>query len=78
MARIPDHDYSVSALDEIKLYSVVYTFQLPSGEWCADTWNLTARTITEAIATVDTVCDEKLEAKLWDAYEITNANVIRR
>ena len=79
MARIPEHDYTVSELDEVKLYSVVYHYQLKSGEWFADTWNITGcTTITEAIQRVDDFCNGCLEKGNWDAYEITNANVIRR
>ena len=79
MPMIPKHDYSVSELEERKLYAVTYQYQRDSGEWFADTWNITERNnIAAALEAVDTFCNEYLESGNWIAYEITNINVIRR
>lgn len=77
-ARIPAHDYSVSELEEKKLYAVTYQYETKDG-WFADTWNITERNnIVSAIEAVDKFCDGCLESGHWIAYEITNVNVIRR
>lgn len=77
-AKIPDHDYSVSMLEEPRLYSVVFTYEV-KGEWYADTWNITERkNIGEALDAVNMFCEGNLDCGNWDAYEITNVNLIRK
>lgn len=77
MPRIPDHDYSVSQLEEKKLYAVTYRYQV-NGIWYADTWNISeCKNLGEALERVDKFCDGNLNARHFDAYEITNINIIR-
>ena len=79
MTKIPAHNYNVSELDEAKMISVVYQYQLKDGEWYADTWNMIfCSTIDEAFRKVSAFCEANLDNNNWDAYEITNINVIRR
>ena len=78
MPKIPDHDYSVSQLEEQKLYAVTYTYEV-DGEWFADTWNITERNnIGAALEAVDAFCSANVENGNWISYEITNINIIRR
>lgn len=77
MPKIPEHDYSVSELDEKKLYAVTYAYEI-NGEWFADTWNIAGTNLGQALNDVDAFCDGNLESGNWTAYEITNINVIRR
>ena len=77
MPKIPDHDYNVSELDEKKLFSVVYQYEI-DGVWFADTWNVTEQYMSQALEKVDAFCDGNLESGNWSAYEITNINLIRR
>ena len=78
MAKSPNRNYSVADADEKKLYAVTYQYQTGSGEWLADTWSLTGRSIAEALKVVDSDCNDRLDTGYCIAYEITNINVIRR
>ena len=83
MPMIPKHDYSVSELDEQKLYAITYCYMPSMGaqadEWCADTWNISGCTsIGEALDKVNLWCEGCMESGSWSAYEITNINIIRR
>ena len=77
MPKIPEHDYTVSELDEKKLYAVSYKYQV-KGEWFADTWNITERIcIGNALKAVDEFCSGNVDSRNWDAYEITNINKLQ-
>ena len=78
MPKIPKHDYSVSELEEQKLYAVTYAYEV-DGDWFADTWNITGRNnIGQALEDVDKWCNKNLDAGNWTAYEIISINTIRR
>lgn len=78
MPRIPKPDYTVPETETPKLYAVTYTYEV-KGVWYADTWNISEqKCIGEALQTVETFCEGNLNAGNWDAYEITNINLIRR
>jgi len=77
MPRIPERDYTVSALEERKLYAVTYVYETDEG-WFADTWNVTSENnLGAALSVVNQFCSANVDNGNWVSYDITNINLVR-
>ena len=78
MPKLPTHDYTVSALEEEKLYAVTYVYETGEG-WFGDTWNIKAKNIGDALTRVDDWLARAVNVgDHYVAYEIISVTVIRR
>ena len=78
MPRLPKHDYSMSALEEPKLYAVTYVYETEDG-WFGDTWNISGqKNIGGALEQVDNWLRNSVDQGNYVSYEIVSVTVIRR
>ena len=80
MSRIPEPDWTVSELEQKKMWAVTYIYEEHGqpGRF-VDTWHITAKDMGEALHIANEWCAENVDVLGdWDFYEITNINLIRR
>ena len=72
MAQIPDHDYTVSELEEQKTYACTYVFMRrnESGKFVG-TKHINAKNMGEALVEIDSYCANNVDYVMtWDYYNV--------
>lgn len=74
MPKIPNHNYSVSELEEQKLWACTYRYEEDNKEGrYADTWHVSAKSMGEALKIVCDYCENTAD---FTFYQITNINLV--